>query len=241
MSILGDLANCQKTVKMIHSNQPKELRMSRVEQLPVTGHGSFENFRLRLAVAGTVGLAALSGATKTSLAEADPAIVAHQSAATYYRYSSLKPQNIINSIHRTVLPIDQEKNIQPTSAFMKSSTAGFRTDCHTHSSYKFYQVSPLGTAETPCGYGIPETQKSQFDQYQPALNKLGNLARKSVGLSGSQTVESVNGNRKKVTLTFSCPEGDQPPLQVTGVRSIALTKLRKPTRTRRSRAAITNC
>jgi hypothetical protein len=198
-----------------------------------------ETFQKQLAVASAVGILSLAGAIESGAAPIDPA--AHQSATTYYRYSSLKTQTVLNSIHRTVLPIDQERSIRPTAAFMKSSTAGFKTDCHIRASYRSYTVSPLGTAEQPCGYGIPTTQKSEFDQYQPAMNKLGQLARKYVGLPSGQPVESINGTRKKVTFIYDCMQDQTAVTAYPLVSRIAFTSLRRPTRTRRSKAAVTTC
>jgi hypothetical protein len=223
----------------MHEAQPTAVPVRPPEQ-----SGQVESWfaasKKRVAIAASTGLLALAGAYE-ALQLTDSELANAAQANVTYRYSKLKPQSILNSIHRTVLPIDQEKSIKPTAAFMRASTAGFRTDCHVHASYKYYTVSPLGTAEQPCGYGTPYIQKSQINQYQPALDKLGTVIRKSVGLQGQQETEAISGNRKKVTAMYTCPEGDQSVTTGPSVRSITLRLLRKPTKTHKSRASIISC
>src|SRR2546423_1716997 len=97
-----------------------------------------EAVRNRLAIWGAAGLLAISGASEAfGATESQAATVPQAQQATLYRNTSLKLQTVLNKVHHRVIPIDQEATIKPTAAFMKPSTAGFRTDCHIHASYKY--------------------------------------------------------------------------------------------------------
>lgn len=127
---------------------------------------------------------------------------------TLHRKSSITSQYLLNHIHHVARPSDEWRpgrhyTVQPTSAYMRPSAIGFRTNCDEFSSFRHYDLDQSGLSYKTCGPLAVEPTSAEKNQFRAAGNRLGDKTAAAVGMATSETVRSMGGKRSAVNVRFN--------------------------------------